>query len=475
MSHDTGDRLRKALSEALSGAGGIILSAYFVYPIDFVKVGPLHPPRSLAVALTGAHPLLPLCALLRCVQTRLQLPGSPYSSMSNGFRRIIAEEGFLTLYQGVESELLKGSLQNFIYLFAYDLLKGYARDEKMLTVVAEDRGPKVSHTRPLLNRTLHCYCHGSGTSGVRYAYRKEKRKDTTDGALRERRVSVSSDGRAGEEGDDALSFDSDRHTRQIVKVIATPRPLNPTSSKPSTSPGPASSTSSSSSSTSGPSTSPSSAPSKSAPPQLSILSNLLIGIVAGCFCQLFINPLSVIQTRLMTQAKQAGVSPTAVKASSSILSTAVQIWRSEGFLAFYTGLLPAFILTSNPAIQFLVFDRLKAMLEMILQQHQSTRPINALESFVIGAVAKISATLATYPYIMAKLRLQYRGPLPAGQQPYKGTLDVIVSILRQDGMMGLYAGLRAQLLKSVLGAALMFMMKEQLTILSDRLVKRKQP
>ena len=211
----------------------------------------------------------------------------------------------------------------------------------------------------------------------------------------------------------------------------------------------------------------------------SILSNLLIGIVAGCFCQLFINPLSVIQTRIMTAAKQAATtagSPaaaTALKSHQSIVGTALRIWREEGFLSFYTGLLPAFILTTNPAIQFLVFDRLKSMLTVILRQHEHTRPISALESFVIGAIAKITATLATYPYIMAKLRLQYRGPLPAGQVAPTGTVDVIVSILRREGVVGLYAGLRAQLLKSVLGAALMFMMKEKIVEWSQRMLKTK--
>ena len=74
---------------------------------------------------------------------------------------------------------------------------------------------------------------------------------------------------------------------------------------------------------------------------------------------------------------------------------------------------------------------------------------------------------------MAKLRLQYKGPLPAGQRAYTGTMDVIVSILKRDGMTGLYAGLRAQLLKSVLGAALMFMMKEKIVEWSQALMKTK--
>ena len=436
-SSDTSDRFRRALSEAIAGAGGIILSAYFVYPLDFVK-------------------------------TRLQLPSSPYKSMTDGFVRIVREEGFLTLYQGVEGELLKGSLQNFIYLFSYDLLKGYARDEKMLVEEAGSRrgggAGKVTHVRPLLNKTLHCHCHGSNTSGIRYAYRRERASET-----RERRASLAGgDGKvlSADEEEDEASLDGGKEQRQIVKVVTSTTPLHHNSTATTVVP---SSTTTAAADTTAPEQ-----------PQLSILSNLLIGIVAGCFCQLFINPLSVIQTRIMTAAKHAATtagSPavaTAVRANQSILSTALSIWREEGFQAFYTGLLPAFILTTNPAIQFLVFDRLKSMLTVILRQHEHTRPINAIESFVIGAIAKITATLATYPYIMAKLRLQYRGPLPDGQQAYKGTVDVIVSILRRDGLVGLYAGLRAQLLKSVLGAALMFMMKEKIVEWSKAMMKTRE-
>ena len=427
MTSDTSDRFRRALSEAIAGAGGIILSAYFVYPLDFVK-------------------------------TRLQLPQSPYTSMTDGFVRIIREEGFLTLYQGVEGELLKGSLQNFIYLFSYDLLKGYAREEKMMVEEGGGRrgggAGKVTHVRPLLNKTLHCHCHGSNMSGIRYAYRKERASET-----RERRASLAGDGKAMGEEEEDVSLDGGKEQRQIVKVITSSTPLHHNHAAVT----PASAA----------------ADKQAEQPQLSILSNLLIGIVAGCFCQLFINPLSVIQTRIMTAAKHAATSSaspavaTAARAHHSILSTALSIWREEGFFAFYTGLLPAFILTTNPAIQFLVFDRLKSMLTVILRQHEHTRPINAIESFVIGAIAKITATLATYPYIMAKLRLQYRGPLPEGQQAYKGTVDVIASILRRDGLVGLYAGLRAQLLKSVLGAALMFMMKEKIVEWSQAMLKTK--
>jgi hypothetical protein len=56
------------------------------------------------------------------------------------------------------------------------------------------------------------------------------------------------------------------------------------------------------------------------------------------------------------------------------------------------------------------------------------------------------------PYIMAKVRLQARSP--SGAPAYTGTLDVIFRTFRSEGIPGLYTGLQAQMLKSVLGTAL---------------------
>jgi hypothetical protein len=74
----------------------------------------------------------------------------------------------------------------------------------------------------------------------------------------------------------------------------------------------------------------------------------------------------------MTQAKQKGVSDSVTGTFVSIVKTvrlcasARHIWLvlnpislcvQEGLGALYSGIVPAFILTSNPAIQFVVFDR----------------------------------------------------------------------------------------------------------------------
>lgn len=84
--------------------------------------------------------------------------------------------------------------------------------------------------------------------------------------------------------------------------------------------------------------------------------------------------------------------------------------------------------------------------------------------------AKIVATIVTYPYIMAKLRLQYKGSSSSSTRAYTGTLDVIFRTLKYEGISGLYTGLSAQMLKSVLGAALMFTAKEKLDQFRDMII-----
>jgi len=89
------------------------------------------------------------------------------------------------------------------------------------------------------------------------------------------------------------------------------------------------------------------------------------------------------------------------------------------------------------------------------------KQFNQFSDAISGAIAKISATLVTYPYIMAKTRLQYKG---TGNQPkYTGSLDVLQRVLVEEGFLALYAGLETQLLKSVLGTATLFMAKEKIS------------
>lgn len=73
-------------------------------------------------------------------------------------------------------------------------------------------------------------------------------------------------------------------------------------------------------------------------------------------------------------------------------------WR---LARFWHGLLPALILTSNPAINYAVYDSLKALVPLAPgKKHHGPR-----ETFAVGMLSKFVATLITYPLIRAKVMM----------------------------------------------------------------------
>jgi len=180
--------------------------------------------------------------------------------------------------------------------------------------------------------------------------------------------------------------------------------------------------------------------------QMSVAVNLLIGAGAGAINVLMTNPIWVISTRMQT-LKQ-----------SRVLESVADLFQESGFLGFYKGLIPALILCSNPAIQFVVYEKCRA----------GRTNLTALHYFLLGAFAKLVATGVTYPLLSIKSRLQVNSDSDAGK--YNGVHDAIIKILRFEGIPGFYKGVTSKLLQSVLTAALLFLVQEKFVIYTRILV-----
>ena len=76
--------------------------------------------------------------------------------------------------------------------------------------------------------------------------------------------------------------------------------------------------------------------------------------------------------------------------------------------------------------------------------------------------AKTIATYATYPLIIAKVRMQAENSSNQGL----GMIAIIYHVWRTEGIAGLYKGVSAQIVKSVIASALMFTVKEKLVDLA---------
>jgi len=227
------------------------------------------------------------------------------------------------------------------------------------------------------------------------------------------------------------------------------------------------------------------APPGSKAPVLSTAAELSLGAAAGALSQIFTIPVSVIATR-----QQVGRTSRAQKAGESYLpdtdsngnggddsffAVAREIIREEGVTGLWLGIKPGMVLTINPAITYGVYERLKNILLLAKAAAGASEKLTPGLTFLLGAFSKTLATIVTYPYIMAKVRIQARSPehdreeengiLLPSQQPSKpkqtGAVGLLIRVLQTEGFVGWYQGMSAQIVKAVLSQALLFVSKEQ--------------
>ncbi|GLB40287.1 putative mitochondrial carrier (TC 2.A.29) family protein [Lyophyllum shimeji] len=205
-------------------------------------------------------------------------------------------------------------------------------------------------------------------------------------------------------------------------------------------------------------------------PPLSTAAELLIGAIAGALAQIFTIPVSVIATRQQVgRLEDSSEEPH----DDSFLGVAREIIEEEGVGGLWLGLKPGLVLTVNPAITYGVFERVKSLSLLAQAKAGTATKLSPWMSFIIGAFSKTLATIVTYPYIMAKVRIQARcadsddGHNVLPHTPHHvntkhvGAIQILARVLKKEGFAGWYQGMQAQITKAVLSQALLFMSKEQ--------------
>jgi len=163
------------------------------------------------------------------------------------------------------------------------------------------------------------------------------------------------------------------------------------------------------------------------------------------------------------------------------------IYRSEGLAAFYSGLAPSLMGVFHVAVQFPLYERLKAW-----QIEKSSEPLSASQLLLCSAVSKAVASVTTYPHEVIRTRMQVQRrpgknvngngngqsaaaaaaavsesvsttPKPANTAPrippstsapigegnYTNVVQTFLKILSDEGWRGLYKGLFINLMRTV--------------------------
>jgi len=199
------------------------------------------------------------------------------------------------------------------------------------------------------------------------------------------------------------------------------------------------------------------------------LSNLVLGCFAEWAHLPVTLPIDCVTTAIQTDDKNRG----AFVLLGNILS-------EKGIGGFYKGIEAYTVLCLKPAIQYTVYEQVKRIVLVARgsnnnnnngrgQQQSSSDSLTAPEAFFLGMVARVIATMLTYPYLRAKVMLQSTyGNAKAHEKP---TIpQMIAEQLSTGGVWGLYQGIGPELTRGVFSAALMMMVKEKIGVIVKAMI-----
>lgn len=184
--------------------------------------------------------------------------------------------------------------------------------------------------------------------------------------------------------------------------------------------------------------------------------HILSAMSAGAASTICTNPLWVIKTRFMTQSRNE-------QRYRHTLDAAVTIFRTEGIRAFYRGLLPSLLGITHVAVQFPLYEKLK----VVAQRRSPNSPLPSYTILLCSALAKMTASVTTYPHEVVRTRLQTtRRPLAQldnGQLKKPTSIVATVQkIITREGWRGLYKGLSINLIRTVPNSAVTMLTYELL-------------
>lgn len=185
--------------------------------------------------------------------------------------------------------------------------------------------------------------------------------------------------------------------------------------------------------------------------EISTAMELALGAVAGALAQMFTIPISVVTTRQQTSSK-----PT------TLVGTAEDVIKQDGVSGLWRGLKASLVLVINPSITYGSYERLKSLI-FPGKSHLLPR-----ENFLLGALSKSMATIATQPLIIAKVMQQSGGD---GVRKFNSFVDALVYLAKYEGISGLFKGIGPQISKGILVQGLLFMFKDQIELLIVLLIR----
>lgn len=219
--------------------------------------------------------------------------------------------------------------------------------------------------------------------------------------------------------------------------------------------------------------------SSSPPPPIPALANLALGCLAEWAHLPLTLPVDALATAIQTSSSRSGG-----RSDDTALELLLTMWRGG---SVYRGVQTYYVLCLKPALQYTIFERVRAWIlagrrqppSAAAEQQRQRQHLSALEAFALGMFSRMVATLVVYPFVRAKVQLQCSrsgsgcdsgtgstgdgGTPPPTTTPPTSVWDLLAASYATGGVATLYRGLGPELTRGVLSAALMMMVKERIS------------
>ncbi len=210
--------------------------------------------------------------------------------------------------------------------------------------------------------------------------------------------------------------------------------------------------------------------------------NLLCGVGAGMFTLLLTNPIWVIKLRMQVyQHRTASAAPS----SSSTLSPSpsssssppyrglihgvTSLLREEGLRGWFRGVIPGLWGTSHGAIQFVSYEEIIHRLrrweahrthghsssEHLRRQREQDVQLASHHFAFAGGLSKMIAVVVTYPYQVARSRMQLRS-----DGHTSSFVELVMRMWAQEGVRGFYRGVWVNVCRVTPSGAVTFLIYE---------------
>ncbi|KAK5267263.1 hypothetical protein LTR99_006450 [Exophiala xenobiotica] len=230
---------------------------------------------------------------------------------------------------------------------------------------------------------------------------------------------------------------------------------------------------------------------------LPALEELSVGFLAGSLTKLATTPIANVVTRKQAAALLASKDPDTnrnqqgggfkVPNTHQIIQ---DILSERGLLGFWSGYSASLVLTLNPSLTFFLFETLK---KALLPRHKRAQPPASL-TFLLSAISKATASSITYPFSLAKARLQAGGaaaksslstspddadadadadaeterkvvdddiPSKQGRAAARATIfSTVRAIAQTEGLTSLYEGLHLEIVRAFFSHGLTMLVKQ---------------